>query len=210
MKNNTAFTNGYSLIEVLVAVAILMFSIVGPMTIASKSVQSAQFAKQQTTAFFLAQEGITLTEVYRHSNALATYKNSSISAWAWISDPLFAPCRTALGCNFSRNDGGGIARGVNVDDNLKACTSALPGPLEPCTLKYDPSNLSGYTLPYHTQTNGDPASIYKRIIKWNWNPATPDELLVTSTVEWNSVLLGGKQSVTQSTSLFNRYQDLGL
>ncbi len=195
METRHLQTGGYSLIEVLVAVAILMFSIVGPMTIATKSIQSAQYTKQQTTALFLAQEGISMTENIRNAFALRAF-TSTDNPWAWVDTATFASCKTATGCNFSLNDTGGVG-------NVVTCTSALP---DACTLKYNAANLTGAVQPYHTRSNGNGASIYKRVV--TWEVITPDEIKVTSTVEWFSNLFGGKQSVTQSTSLFNKYKDL--
>ena len=75
---------GYSLVEVLIAVSILMLAIVGPLTIAAKSLQSAQYARQQTTAFFLAQEGITAVNTFRNWYALQAYIGST-DPWDWAS-----------------------------------------------------------------------------------------------------------------------------
>lgn len=200
MKINTSFKKGYSLIEVLVAVAILMFSIVGPMTIAAKSIQSAQFAKQQNTAFFLAQEGISMTENIRNYMALRAYRSTdpTVDSWsAWVNTLKFAPCKTATGCNFSLDDVGGV-------DYFVSCISASNA----CTLNYNGANLTGALQRYHTRSNGNPDSIYKRVITWQIDSAYPDEVIVTSTVEWYSNLFGEKQSVTQSSSLFNKYKDL--
>jgi type II secretory pathway pseudopilin PulG len=196
MKKQSSLTLGYSLIEVLVAVAILMFSVVGPMTIATKSMQSARYTKQQTTAFFLAQEGISLTESLRNAGALKAY-NDNTDPWAWHTvAPFTTMCKSALGCNYSKDSLGGTGHVVS-------CTSGLP---DSCTLYYNASNLSGAVQPYHTRSNGDPRSIYKRTITWSLINA--NELIVTSKVEWNSDLFGGKQTVTLVTSLFNRYKDL--
>jgi Tfp pilus assembly protein PilV len=195
MKKKTLLTQGYSLIEVLVAVAILMFSVVGPMTIATKSMQSVRYTKQQTTAFFLAQEGISLTESLRNASALKAYKDNT-DPWTWHTvAPFTTMCKSALGCNYSKDSVGSIGHVVS-------CTSGLP---DSCTLKYNAAN-TGSIQPYHTRSNGDTESIYKRTI--TWSVVNADEILVTSKVEWNSDLFGGRQTVTLSTSLFNRYKDL--
>lgn len=189
---------GYSLIEVLVAVAILMFSIVGPMTIASKSIQSSQFTKQQTTAFFLAQEGISMTENIRNYFALQAYAGPADPWSGWATYAPFAPCKTATGCNFSLNDIGG-------EGNFVTCTAnTLP---DACTLYFNAANQSGAVQPYHTRAaKGDPRSIYKRTI--TWKVLNANEILVTSKVEWNSILFGGIQNVSLSTSLLNKYKAL--
>ncbi|MFA6430560.1 MAG: prepilin-type N-terminal cleavage/methylation domain-containing protein [Candidatus Paceibacterota bacterium] len=49
---------GFTLVESLVAISILMVAIVAPMTIAQKGLGSASYSKDQMTASFLAQDAI--------------------------------------------------------------------------------------------------------------------------------------------------------
>jgi len=63
-------TQGFTLIETLVAIIILTVAIAGPLTIASKSLSSALLARDQITAFFLAQEGVELVRNTRDTNSL--------------------------------------------------------------------------------------------------------------------------------------------
>ncbi|MEX0652401.1 MAG: type II secretion system protein [Candidatus Paceibacterota bacterium] len=49
---------GFTLIETLVAVSILLLSISAPLTIASKGLASSYFARDQVTAFYLAQDAV--------------------------------------------------------------------------------------------------------------------------------------------------------
>lgn len=65
-KNNQGFT----IIETLVAVAILMISIVGPLTIAQKGLMSAIYAHDQVTASYLAQDAMEYVKNVRDSNLL--------------------------------------------------------------------------------------------------------------------------------------------
>ncbi len=61
---------GFTLIEMLVAVSILTTAIAGPLTIASKSLTSAMVAKDQVTAFLLAQDAVEYIRFVRDSNKL--------------------------------------------------------------------------------------------------------------------------------------------
>ena len=179
--------NAYSLIEVLVAVALLMFAIVGPMTIAVKSSQSAQYARQQNTAFFLAQEGISLVNTIRNDSALAKTVGSATDAWAWTTNSALAPCFASYGCNIDFS-------GATLFSNVTSCLNT-----NNCTLLF---NESAGRVVYQT-TSGVP-SPYRRVIIFQ--TATADEVIVTSRVEWDTKLLGGTQTVTLSTSLFNIFK----
>lgn len=188
--------NGYSLVEVLVAISILMLSIVGPITIAAKSLQSAQYARQQNTAFFLAQEGISAINAIRNDAALSFYNNpvTNPNPWIWATNPpaTWSPCfNVNIGCNIDFRDATPI-------DNVVSCAT-----LANCTLRFDESqNRAVYTL-----AGSGVLSPYRRIITLQRSPTNLlNEVLVTSRVEWTSGLLGGTQVVTLSTSLFNVYK----
>lgn len=66
------YTNkGYTLIETLVAVLILTLAVVAPMTIASRTLFSATVAREQVTAFYLAQEAVEGVRNVRDKNGLS-------------------------------------------------------------------------------------------------------------------------------------------
>ncbi len=64
LKNNQGFT----LIETLVAIAVLMISIAGPLTIANKALTSALYAKDQSIASNLGQESIEMIKNIKNNN----------------------------------------------------------------------------------------------------------------------------------------------
>lgn len=61
---------GFTLLETLIAVTILSVSLAGPITIASQGLSSAFFAKEQITAFYLAQEAVEYIRSVRDENFL--------------------------------------------------------------------------------------------------------------------------------------------
>ena len=102
MKRFILTNTGYSIVEVLVAVTVLLIAIVGPMTIASKGLQNAQLAREETTAAFLAQEGIELIHLWRNNRALSFYLNGS-DTWSWVP----TTCQTGSnGCDVGINESG--------------------------------------------------------------------------------------------------------
>lgn len=67
MRNNRGFT----LIETLVAVAILTLAIVGPLTAVSSAVSSATYATDQVKAYYLGEEAIEIIRAVRDNNSLS-------------------------------------------------------------------------------------------------------------------------------------------
>lgn len=61
---------GFSLIETLVAITVLIGAIVGPLTLASQGIKAASLFKNQLIASNLAQEGMELVHAKRDSNIL--------------------------------------------------------------------------------------------------------------------------------------------
>lgn len=62
---------GFTLLETLVAVAVLLMALLGPFSIAQQSLKSAYYARDQITAFYLAQEGIEFVRAVRDENYLS-------------------------------------------------------------------------------------------------------------------------------------------
>jgi type II secretory pathway pseudopilin PulG len=60
---------GFTIVETLVAVAILMISIAGPLVVANQSLKAAQYAKNQSIATFLAQETIEYIKNIKNNNS---------------------------------------------------------------------------------------------------------------------------------------------
>ncbi len=68
---------GFTLIETLVAVMLLSVAVVAPMSLASRSLGSAYYARDQITAFYLAQEAIEALRSIRDSQILIIAGSSS-------------------------------------------------------------------------------------------------------------------------------------
>ncbi len=178
---------GYSLVEVLVAVALLMFAIVGPMTIAVKASQSATYARQQNTAFFLAQEGVSIVNKFRNDAGLEKFLGTETDAWVWFAAPELDPCKEAYGCNIDMID-------ADPWDDITSCEIESD-----CTLDFSEDTGRGVY-----QVGTGEASPYRRLIFLE--AVTPDEVMVKVEVRWESGLFGDTRSVTISTSLFNMFK----
>jgi prepilin-type N-terminal cleavage/methylation domain-containing protein len=148
-----ARVRGFTLMETLVAVLILSLSIVGPLTIASKGMQAALVAKDQTTAFFLAQDAVEYVRWVRDSNALYNSANPG-STVSWLA---------GLDGTANLHTNGGSSTGSCVSPNL--CTiDAVKDAIAQCpsgtcsAISYDTTNY------YFTYSSGT-ATIYNRSVQ---------------------------------------------
>lgn len=84
---NTHYTNkkGFTLVETLVAITVLLLVIIGPITVAQKGVQNANFATERVTATFLAQEAIEAVRKERDDQALDAWhdEDGSVNTTPW-------------------------------------------------------------------------------------------------------------------------------
>lgn len=86
-------TAGYSFVEVLVSIAVLLVAIVAPMTIAADGTQNATLARERVVATFLAQEAVESVYYHRNSAALAHLENDSNDTWDWVNSEIPNRCR---------------------------------------------------------------------------------------------------------------------
>ncbi len=77
-KNLQYSSKGFTLIETFVAVTILLIAILGPMSLFSKAIRDGIYARNQVTAFYLAQEGLEL--------AINVVKTNKLSGTYWLQD----------------------------------------------------------------------------------------------------------------------------
>jgi len=103
---------GFTLIETFVAITILVIAIVGPLTIASRGLNSTLLSRDQLTATYLAQEAIEQVRQFKDSNVLQGND--------WMSGPV-SSCLGANGCYID----------VWGATTVAACTGACPN------LRYD-------------------------------------------------------------------------
>lgn len=76
---------GFTLVETLVAVAILVVAVTGALGAAATGISSGTFSKDQTIAFYLAQEGVEQIRNMRDDNGLAG--NAWLAGIANLGDP---------------------------------------------------------------------------------------------------------------------------
>ncbi len=204
MKYNLNTQEGFSLVETLVAITILLMVIVGPMKISSSTAKSTSFSSEQVVAFFLAQEGVELAQKARDDLLLKHFidpldVNYDANPWSTFvnttSGGEYRNCFTEIsskGCGLELDDG-------DVNGALKTpvnCTS------NGCALFYD----SGGGRARYTYVNG-PGFVtkpYTRTIAFE-ETVGGREVKVVSTVTWRTGSQRAVQEVEVETYLYNVY-----
>lgn len=82
MKRYIKITGGFTLIEALVAISILTIAVTGPLSLAAKGLSYSSYAKDEITAFYLANEAIDVIRNIRDTNI---YTKDS-SSWLLVPD----------------------------------------------------------------------------------------------------------------------------
>lgn len=201
---------GFSFVETLVAITILLIVIVGPMSISSSAGKSTSYSSEQVIAFFLAQEGAEIAQKARDDLMLQGFAGSIANPW----DDHFTDTIPTSGyyadCFTSNGNGCGLELSTTISGGMYDPTVESPvrAPV-PCTggackLRYnDPTNDDQRRSRYTHDTNLGTETIYTRVIRFELINA--NEVKVTSTVTWRTGSLRAEQEVAVETYLFKVY-----
>lgn len=188
---------GFTLVETLGAVLLLSIALVGPMTVAEKGLQVALIAKDQNSAFNLAQDAVEYIRFARDTNCLVA-SNANLTpcpAANWLSGGGLAntvdltPCVTVTGTNACAID--------SVASTVTTCSAAV------CStpVYYDTVNN------YFTSVSGvnTVPTIFTRSVLIKYNPScsgtcNPAEASTTVTVSWNDPVA---HSITVNETLYD-------
>lgn len=154
---NRPLAKGFTLVETLVAISILMISIVGPMYSVFKAVQTTYIARDQLIATALAQEGIEYVIHFRDNHYLYNVKNPSTPI-SWTSG--LAPC---------------IGQNCMVDVTVSETTAPVT-----CSGTCSPLTISDTGL-YGYAPSGTPSRFTRTV---SIQTIGANEMMITSTVTW--------------------------
>lgn len=90
-KQNHKYDRGFTIVETLVAIAILMISIAGPLTVAQKGLTASIYARDQSIATFLAQDAMEYLKNSRDNY----FKINTFPNWYYS----FSGCTFSSQCN---------------------------------------------------------------------------------------------------------------
>jgi Tfp pilus assembly protein PilV len=152
-------TRGFTLIETFVAISILLVSLVGPLSIAAKSLQSAYYSRDEITASYLAEEGLEYVRAVRDQN----YLTGNADWLAGLDGTSGAPNCVNAFCTVDY-----------VHFKAAACAGTCTG----TPLVIDAAGL------YNQQTGN--TSIYTRALNIHTIAGAPNEVDVEVTVSWQA------------------------
>lgn len=159
--------SGFTLVETLVAISILLISVVSPISLIGDALHKLYYAKDEMIAINLAQEGVEAVRWMRDSNMLAITSGSGIT---W--------------------DSGFDGTNYVVD------VGSTP-PLTVCNLGCDQKVYFDTATGLYRQTVIDKDTQFSRLVTLEAASLPPSEHKVTSTVTWKTGGTTGVVSATE-------------
>lgn len=182
MNKDKKFKGGFTLIEALVAISILVIAVIGPLSLASKGLSYSNYAKDEITAFYLANEAIDVIRNIRDTN-----KNSD-KTW---SEGLTG---CISGCYFDAWENSITLKSPSYDEDYILKTCKKDGLVR---FGYDFKLLS------ECQDSGSTEpSYFSRKVKLETVDSSGNEIRVTAVVSWVAKN-GINRSITITENLFN-------
>ena len=176
---------GFTLVESLVAITILIIGVLGPMTAATRGITDGLYAQNQLIATHLGQEGLELLSTQIANNNMPPVdKNGDLTTD--INDLLYdlEACKD-LDCAVAITSAGDFSfSSCASSSNCQIAYSPVTGFYE----KYDSSNASNFVGPIFTRT----LKVDTLIVGGS---GVPSEALLRSKVEWTNKSTSPQQKV---------------
>lgn len=198
--------SGFTLVETLVAITILLIVMIGPMTISSQTAKSSTFASEQVTAFFLAQEGVELAQKARDDMLVRSFASDATVServpWTNFTNTSSGPYRLCYELYTATQGGCGLEILVRQGNGQDISTPVDCGSTAQtdCDLWYNASNVRSK---FTHGSSGATATPYNRRIFFTL--VNSNEVAVRSVVTWQSGNIRNEQRVEVESRLFNLY-----
>ncbi len=167
---------GFTLVETLIAISILMIAIASPINLAQKALSSAVLSRDQMTASFLAQDGLEATKNLRDEIAIRSDSTD------WLA-PFRNKCvcdNQTKQCSFDSSE----KYYCNIDSTLKDLSGSIIGSDEPA--KANPLIIetnNGVFTKYDIGKAGGMPSKFARLINIK-QTEDPNEAIIQVRVCW--------------------------
>jgi prepilin-type N-terminal cleavage/methylation domain-containing protein len=155
---------GFTLVETLVAITVILTAIVGPLYAVQQSLNISRSAREQLIASSLAQEGVEYVRAMRDSNYLYNLANPGSRTWLAGVDGTAGYPNAYADC----------ITGNCVVDIVRNTVSRTVVPL----------NLEGTGL--YGQTSAGTATPFTRTVRLTAVAGSVTEMIVTVTVTWTT------------------------
>lgn len=171
-------TRGFTLVETLVAISILMISLAGPLVIVGNGIKASAYARDQITAFYLAQDAVEALRFLRDNNRIQIVNGNSDN-WYTFTEVLTS-CQTSEGTpegseSWCTIDTIGIYENSDNIDFIKPKDDPL----------YDNDFLSVHSSGYYRQGNvGGTLTPFKRYFTYRSIGTNEVEIIVK--IDWTS------------------------
>ena len=188
--------SGFSLVETLVAVTILLIVITGPLTLVSNSARSTNFANDQVMAFFLAQEGLEIVQSVRDDLLIPEFDVAPPGTNAWDEFTNTAAAGVLQEC-FNGGCGLDLDTNADGDQNMYDCRTNTTN----CQIYFN--STDNERAAYTHSASGNTSTRYTRVI--TMDETSTGQVKVVSTVTWRSDGQRATQQVQTVTYLFDVY-----
>lgn len=176
--------SGFTIIETLVAIFILLISITGPLSFAQSGLRASFVARDQVVAFYLAQDAIETVKNIRDNN--------SLNGDEWLAD------LEAAGC-VSTNAGGQLNKPCEIQTvfengptkTLDTCPGGSPGVCDP--MRYDTDDKE-YRLSDDMSTGTVPSKFSRTIYI---HKLTDNEVQIIVYVSWDTIFFADRRIIVQ-------------
>lgn len=184
-RNIKKQNKGFTLVEALVAISILMVAIVTPMTIAQNGLSSAMYSKDQMTASFLAQDAIEYIKNKRDEIGVQKDPLVGKTDGEWIGKSgYFATCFQVAGCKIDT-----INNNVSAFNNEKLVVSR-----------------EGSGFLYYGYAGGDTSKFTRKIFITSPVVTDVNEAMIDVTVSWQNG--GNTETVEIKNFIYNYWENL--
>ena len=181
---------GFTLVETLVAISILLLVVIGPITVAQKGIQNAYYANEQLIAVFLAQEAMEGVRKLRDDTALRVWcladEGSSDCGGSDTDTASWIPSGCVNGCSkmaYYRDE-------TEPGSIFQTCTDCLVY-----------RNSDGV---YTQEAIGNTRTIFKREVTISQEASGGRK--VTVDVYWRAVVFGQDRHVILRSYIYDQYE----
>lgn len=191
-------SRGFTILETLVAISIILLAITGPIDIIAQALKASYYSRDEVTAFYLAQEAIEYARNQRDNNVL----NPLTPVDEWLVGVISNTGGGSIDC---LNIVGSISNKCSLTQNSSGiytysqCIGTCP------VLKKSVDGVYGSTDPNADDTNFTREIYFTKVLKGiGGNPEgeASNEVLMTVNIYWTNVF-GSDNKFTLNTHLYN-------